>query len=160
MTYTEEAALYERRARARFWKKVEITKDCWIWMGEKSEKGYGYFLFRGKKVRAHRLVYEWLFGIISDSLSICHHCDTPACVNPGHLFAGTNLDNIRDAQRKGRYGQDKMSPGAKLTKGQIEEIKRLYAVGNISQRQLARDYGTSQSNIGRIVRKEIWTWVE
>ena len=75
---------------------------CWIWLGSCDERGYGYLRFNGRNQRAHRASYETVNGPIPSGLSICHKCDTPSCVNPDHLFAGTQRDNLRDASAKKR----------------------------------------------------------
>lgn len=87
----------------RFWSRVNRghPDHCWTWEGLKS-KGYGYLCHEGIYIRAHRLSYEIHNGEIPKGLLICHHCDEPSCVNPVHLFLGTNRDNMIDALRKGR----------------------------------------------------------
>lgn len=90
----------------RFWEKVEKTDACWIWQSTTDEDGYGFFKVRQPTVRmwrAHR--YSWVlhFGPIPSGLFVCHHCDTPPCVRPDHLFLGTALHNNRDSIAKGRH---------------------------------------------------------
>lgn len=83
--------------------------SCWIWFGSKDGKGYGAYP-AGKlpgrktqrKIGAHRLAYALAFGPFDPVLFVLHRCDTPLCVNPNHLFLGTNKDNIEDMRRKGR----------------------------------------------------------
>lgn len=74
---------------------------CWLWEMTLNHKGYGYFGPRPYKL-AHRASYFGFHGDFDKSLSICHRCDTPSCVNPDHLFAGTQKQNMQDAVRKGR----------------------------------------------------------
>jgi hypothetical protein len=86
----------------RFWKKVNRTDSCWLWEGACTRKGYGEYWHKNKVRRAHRVVWEVLHGQIPENMQVCHHCDTPGCVNPHHLFLGTGSDNAVDREQKGR----------------------------------------------------------
>lgn len=79
-----------------------IKSGCWIWQRGTSPDGYGKVKRFGKTIRAHRLFYEHHVGPVADGLWVLHKCDTPLCVNPEHLFAGTQLENERDKDAKGR----------------------------------------------------------
>lgn len=96
----------------RFWTKVQKSDGCWLWTATKT-KGYGMILGPNRiPLQAHRVAWRLTFGDIPSGLSVLHHCDVPLCVNPAHLWLGTQKDNLEDAERKGRrYGFWKMNIG-------------------------------------------------
>jgi hypothetical protein len=143
-----------------FWALVDKTGECWKWTGCVDGFGYGIIRYRGRAWKAHRLAYTFTNGSIPQGKFICHHCDNPPCVNPAHLYAGTQLDNMRDRDRRGRGDWSKSATGerhsqAKLTWEQVGEIRRRCASGS-AQRSLAFEYGVSPSTIHRIVHNELW----
>ena len=87
----------------RIWKFVQKTDGCWEWTGQRCARGYGLVAVTHTTVRrAHRVIWELVNGPIPAGMVICHHCDNPPCVRPDHLFIGTQADNMRDMQAKGR----------------------------------------------------------
>ncbi len=134
--------------RIRFESKVypEPNSGCWLWEGNISTGGYGRFGINYTRPYAHRFSYESYVGPIPDGLLVCHKCDVPACVNPAHLFLGTDLDNTRDMLAKGRA-----RPRRKLSDDEVARIRADYTSGVHSQTALARSYGVTQSWISVLV---------
>lgn len=129
---------------------------CWIWQGNKLKEGYGRFCFNGMKTRAHRFSYELYCGPIKNGLLVCHSCDTPACVNPEHLWLGTTKENIRDAASKNRLSHGESHKSSKITKKTAYEIRGEYARKSIGQEELARKYGVSRGCVIGIVKNRTW----
>ena len=107
--------LREHDPKKRFWAYVDKSagpNGCWIWTGGVQKGGYGGFRINPRKtMRAHRFAWEITHGPIpavnEDGVEVvaCHRCDTPLCVNPAHLFLGTDADNAADKVAKGRQAK-------------------------------------------------------
>jgi len=137
-----------------------MKSKCWIWSGWKNKDGYGMKRVSYKGERVHRLAWEIAYGKIPPSMQICHHCDNRACFNPDHLFMGTNLDNMRDRDSKGRSSgyqpRGENHSLSKLTDKQIIEMRNEYAAGKTSFRLLASKYNMSRINIINIIKRKSW----
>jgi hypothetical protein len=154
----------------RFWLKVDWTPTCWLWRGAKREGGYGSMLRNGKLQSVHRLAYDRLIGPIPEGLRVLHTCDIPGCVNPRHLFLGTQRDNMRDGVRKGRVRVPGTSgaknPMAKLTEAQVAEIRASFERGHGkgfprgNAKALARKFGIDPNHVRQIVRGRRWQLAE
>ena len=154
--------------QAAFWGKVEKSEGCWLWRGNLSDRAYGRFSVGGGRWRlAHRVMWELTNGPIPAGLFLCHRCDTPACVNPAHLFLGTHADNMADRGAKGRQLKGERHHKARLTAAQVAEIRARYGEGNpprrqkagtgtVSVRDLAKEYGVHPSTVHRIVARDGW----
>lgn len=167
--------MISERDRARFWSNVERREaGCWLWVGRKHDqrRGYGAFQIGGRTVRAHRLAVEITRGPIAPGLCVLHRCDNPACVRPDHLLVGTQAENVRDCESKGRArhpsgaangartrpetrARGERNGGCKLASGDVARIRSMYAAGGIRQRDLAVMFRTTQAHVSRIVRGEI-----
>lgn len=97
-----EKSLSIQRERFEDHYSPEPMSGCWLWLRKVDRDGYGRMWTGTKEVGAHRWSYESAFGAVAPNVKILHRCDTPSCVNPAHLFQGSQRDNMRDAARKGR----------------------------------------------------------
>lgn len=145
----------------RFWPKVDTSSGpdlCWPWMGKSDPNGYGYFEAEGYR-GAHRVSYFLAYGAIPDGMFVCHRCDNPPCVNPGHLFLGTQADNMSDMWRKGRGASPfHARPLAKLTEEDVREIRRVVRSG-VPQSEMAAKYGVSRPTISNLIARKTWAHV-
>lgn len=152
---TSRAALWAMSLRERLDMQTDKSASqsgCWLWTGASSPR-YGIVRHRGRRLTTHRAAWEAINGPIPAGLQICHKCDVPRCVNPDHLFLGTNADNVADMVAKGRsaiHGERHWK--AKLTPEQVRQIR---ADGR-SQNALAAAYGVSQFNIHAIKTRKSW----
>lgn len=134
----------------RFWSYVNVGDllDCWEWKLSTDQKGYGLYRFNGKQIRCHRISYMLYHGQIENGNLILHKCNNPLCVNPFHLYQGTNQDNMNDKVRSNRQAKGITNGKSKLTKEQVLEIRK--NVNHYSARELGRIYGVFHSTIRRV----------
>ncbi len=124
--------------------------DCWFWNGTLDRAGYGRVRHggrAGKSSYAHREMYKLKKGDPT-GLLVCHKCDVPSCVNPDHLFAGTNQDNHRDKAQKGRAAK-------KLTKEKVMQI-RAYAETGLTHAQISEKFDVSRVMVTYVINKKYW----
>lgn len=175
------AGIYPRKEFSYyFWNKVDKKEpnECWLWTGSCYKNGYGTIRRDGKVVSAHRTSYDLHHPLtlpISDiELFVCHKCDNVKCINPNHLFLGTQTDNMKDCSEKGRcigskgipspfkgvpaskvFGENHGSSNHKNE--EIKDIREKYATGNYTMKELQIEYGyKSDSSINDIIQRHTW----
>lgn len=144
----------------RFWDKVDKTTvdACWPWRGGRDKDGYGYFRVGGGNRRAHRVAYVVSHGSLEPALDVCHACDNPRCVNPRHLWVGTNQDNSDDMVRKGRSLCGIANPKVRLSERKVQEVVRLADLG-LLQKEIAQRIGCNQRTVSTILTGRQWARV-
>jgi len=152
---------HERIAlQQRFWAKVAKSDGCWIWQAQLNNKGYGCFAYEripgkntSRNMYAHRLSWMLLNGPIPPGMNVLHRCDTPACVNPDHLFLGSQRENMRDCVTKGRLAINRNK--AKVTEEQVRAIRADTRRHHI----IAADYGLKRNAVWKIKHRRSWAHV-
>lgn len=135
---------------------------CWLWLAGRDKDGYAVAHEQKKQFRVHRRVLEKKLGRpIGRGMFACHHCDTPACVNPEHLYEGTPKENTQDIFRRGRNPrQDGEHNGAsKLTVHDVKNMREVLERFDFSHAQVAELFGCSRRLVGLINRRERWASV-
>jgi hypothetical protein len=144
--------------------EIDIN-NCWLWKRSKI-KGYGKSDFKGKTIKAHRLSYLTFVGEIPNNLHVLHNCDNPVCVNPKHLFLGTNQDNMNDKVNKNRQAKGEDNGSSKLVQKKVNEIRTLWSAElaerakgkdfQLTQKELAKRFRVDRTTINRIINNRIW----
>lgn len=147
-----------------FWDRVRKAKsnECWIWVGPKYVMGYG----ECRRKYAHRVSWELKNGKIPKGLHILHKCDNPPCVNPKHLYAGSNTQNRRDARDRCRYPGGAKSSRAVLTAHQVREMKimKIELYPTLSRERaaelIAKNFPVTRFAVRDILAGKRWAHVE
>jgi hypothetical protein len=134
----------------------EPYSGCWLWTAAYGGKGNAipYVRHLNKTMPAYRVAWMLYRGSIPNGLQVCHHCDTPGCVNPEHLFIGTPKDNIADCACKDRIQHGESHYNAKLSEDDIREIR----ASALTQKELATHYGVDPSHVSRIKTGDRGLW--
>jgi hypothetical protein len=182
----------KRNTPESFWALVDKSAGpdgCWLWTGYKTPDGYGCSSFENQLYQAHRLAWLFTFGPIPDGLCVLHDCpggDRRDCLNPAHLWLGTNAANTADRVRKGcsatgdrhgsrthpervargdrhsskthpeRVARGEKQGNSKLTWDKVREIRVRFTNGDVTKRGLAREYNVSRRSIGFILSYKTW----
>lgn len=156
MAYSDE----ERAASLRLLdKNTVINKETGCWEYAVNRKHVRHRRMRdgaGRSTYAHRVAYAVHHGD-PGNLCVCHKCDNPMCVNPEHLFLGTQADNNRDRNEKNRHAKGEDHGMAVLTEREVLAIRRRYSGNNTAD--LADAFGVSTSTIYHVATRRTWRHV-
>lgn len=150
----------------KFWSRTRWESECLIWTGPVINSGRGSIARNRRKYLVYRFAYMLICGPIPDGLQVLHSCDNPLCVNPKHLFSGTQADNMQDMVRKGRASwqtrPETRARGirhgmAKLNETQVREIRSLAAAARMSRYEIAAQFHVSYPTVTKIINREIWS---
>lgn len=138
----------------RFLSRIKKTKGCWYWKGRPNTYGYGQIKVDRKPMGAHRFSYTYYIGKIKKGFLVCHTCDNRLCVNPKHLWQGTEGDNARDCVSKGRQTrlQGVQNGQSRLTEKQVFEIRE----SKIPSYKICSVYGVAASTIRGVRNGRLW----
>ena len=136
------------------------NSSCYIWIGAKFVRGYAQFSIKGENFKASRIAYALHYGKTPRDLLVCHHCDNISCVNPKHLFLGTNQDNCDDKIRKNRHNSKKdIARNSKLNENDVLNIRRLFDCG-LSYIEIQHHFNMVEvSQIRKICELRAWIWL-
>ena len=150
-------ATLEERLRHTGWDEVVRVPElgpCHEWRGSRNAAGYGRCsIGGGRYAAANRVAHIAFIGPLADDEHACHRCDNPPCMNPRHLFAGTQAENLADMRSKGRGNPARGSSAgrSKFTETEVASIRAEYAAGGVSQRSLARRNGVDSRTMWQIL---------
>lgn len=160
MGWTARNQRPKREVSDRFWEKVDKKGEfeCSNWTAALGTAGYGHFRLDGRCQTASRVSYLLAYGEIPDGLHVCHTCDNPACVNPGHLWLGTNDDNNRDKMDKGRQAKGEAAGRAVLTESDVIALRDAVRAG-ATINQAVRKFGFPHCTVYSAVYGVTWKHV-
>lgn len=137
----------------------EPNTGCWLWTASHKSNGYGYMWGGSKKEHSHRLSYSLFKGAIPSVMFVLHRCDQPACINPDHLFVGTQSDNLNDCVKKGRHRpaslKGEVNHKSKLTDLDVEAIRSATKKPRYLY-ELSEKYGVSRGSICAVRNGRTW----
>lgn len=159
----------DRRVLSRLLSKIEIVGECWNWTGATfRDSGYGAINVGGQAMLAHRVSFLQHGLGNPGELFVCHRCDNRLCINPSHLFLGTNRDNVDDMLRKGRQcrGQPRVDAALsakrvalrKLTEEEVRLIFSRHAAGE-DRFDLAAEFGVHHDTVYKLLTGHTWSHV-
>lgn len=143
----------------KFWEKVDKKgeDECWNWKGALNKDRYGQFNYKGKPKLSHIVSYILVHGNVPKGLFILHKCNNPSCVNPKHLYIGTQADNMKQMVKDGRSLYGEKNPNSKLNWEIVNKIRAEYVNDrNITIRKLSNKYNMPLGTIQNIIEDKTW----
>ncbi len=131
---------------------AEPNSGCWLWIGAVNPAGYGIIAVAGSARLAHRISWEIHRSEIPDGKHVCHKCDVPCCVNPDHLFLGTDADNMADKTNKGRQHWGERTPGSTLKEADVHAIRA--SAG--THKSIGARFDVTQGHVTNIKNRKVW----
>ena len=133
------------------------TTGCWLWTGPCDRNGYGYICIGSKKIMVHR----YLAGVSDSSICVCHKCDTPACVNPDHMFFGSQVDNMRDMNAKGRHFRPRgeIHPKSKISNSLAAKAREMFSSG-FTRKQISDHIHLGYRSTCLLLQGKTWEGIE
>lgn len=162
-----ETGKWAEGQRKRFWSKVKsgCPEECWEWDGTKNfwrgKITYGKFQIGNIRLNAHRVSFVLSSKkMVPFGMFVCHSCDNTTCVNPKHLWIGTNKENQLDASKKGRSyrASGELATNSKLTVSQVLEMRKLMAEG-ACERRISEKFGVCFQQVNRIKHRLRWNHI-
>ena len=159
-TKVVQKQVHGKSLRERFFHYTKQSAGCWEWAGSKDANGYGRLNVGGKPILASRASFLLHHGDVPAGKCVCHKCDNPGCVNPEHLFIGTQAENVADMHTKGR-ARKRGLPGvthhaAKMTPEAVREIR----AGGKSDAHWATHFGVSRATVHAIRTGKTWAHID
>lgn len=137
---------------------IVCPSGCWISTDCVETSGYGHFRWHGEDLKTHRAAWEAWRGPIPEGMQVLHTCDVRNCINPAHLWLGTNADNVADKVSKDRQYRGERHSDAKLTEDDVRSIRSLCESG-MMQKTVAGIFGIDRSQVTRIMSGKAWKHV-
>ncbi len=144
----------------KFWNFVDKRgeDECWRWKGYKNKAFYGRMRHQGRNFYAHRVSYELNTGHVEKGALVLHKCNNPSCVNPKHLYKGTQIDNMKDRSKTNQHTRGNNHPMAILTENDVVEIRKLLRRGT-THRNISKQFGVERMTITHISVGDTWRHV-
>lgn len=155
-TTSIQQRLYRKLSERLAARTVVRSNGCWEWTGTVIPKGYGQISVAGSHTYVHRLAWMLANGPdIPEGRHVCHRCDNKLCVNPAHLFVGTNAENRADSVAKGRHSHGTTHQWAKLDEATVLAIREARR-GGLTVKELAEKFDVPYKTIDKVVYRASW----